>query len=68
MFRQFQMEGFVNMYVQQPSNDEKAIVFVSEDIETSPPVIGHARPTDPESGRFTERLKIAEPGKISSRI
>ena len=34
VFRQFHTEGFVNTYVQQPSADDKRIVFVSEAIET----------------------------------
>ena len=36
VFRQFHTEGFVNTYLQQPSADEKTIVFVSEAIENIP--------------------------------
>ena len=64
VFRQFHTEGFVNTYVQQPSADDKTIVFVSEAIENIP--TGYrARETytilSPDE--FTERFEIAEPGK-----
>ena len=36
VFRQFHTEGFVNTYAQQPSADNKTIVFVSEAIENIP--------------------------------
>lgn len=64
VFRQFHTEGFVNTYVQQPSADDKTIVFVSEAIENIP--AGYrARETYTILSRdeFTERFEIAEPGK-----
>ena len=64
VFRQFHTEGFVNTYVQQPSADDKAIVFMSEAIENIP--AGYrARETYTILSRdeFTERFEIAEPGK-----
>ena len=64
MFRQFHTEGFVNTYVQQPTGDDKTIVFVSEAIENIPPGY-RARETYTILNRdeFTERFEIAEPGK-----
>jgi hypothetical protein len=64
VFRQFHTEGFVNTYVQQPSADDRTIVFVSEAIENIP--AGYrARETytilSPDE--FTERFEIADPGK-----
>ena len=64
VFRQFHTEGFVNTCVQQPSADDKTIVFVSEAIENIP--AGYrARETytilSPDE--FTERFEIADPGK-----
>jgi hypothetical protein len=64
VFRQFHTEGFVNTYVQQPTADEKTIVFVTEAIENIP--AGYrARETYAILSRdeFTERFEIAEPGK-----
>src|SRR6186997_1509857 len=64
VFRQFHTEGFVNTYVQQPSTDDEAIVFVSEAIENIP--AGYrARETYTILSRdeFTERFEIAAPGK-----
>jgi hypothetical protein len=64
VFRQCHTEGFVNTYVQQPTNDDKTIVFVSEAIENIP--AGYrARETYTILSRdeFTERFEIAEPGK-----
>ena len=64
VFRQFHTEGFVNTYVQQPSADDKTIVFVSEATENIP--AGYrARETYRIVSRdeFTERFDIAEPGK-----
>jgi hypothetical protein len=64
VFRQFHAEGFVNTYVQQPTSDDKTIVFVSETIENIP--AGYrARETYTILSRdeFTERFDIAEPGK-----
>jgi hypothetical protein len=64
VFRQFHTEGFVNTYVQQPTSDDKTIVFVSEAIENIP--AGYrARETYTTLSRdeFIERFDIAEPGK-----
>ena len=64
VFRQFHTEGFVNTYVQQPTADDKTIVFVSEAIENIP--AGYrARETYTilSQDEFTERFEIAEPGK-----
>jgi hypothetical protein len=64
VFRQFHTEGFVNTYVQQPSADDKTILFVSEAIENIP--AGYrARETYTIVSRdeFIERFEIAEPGK-----
>ena len=64
VFRQFHTEGFVNTYVQQPTADDKTIVFVSEAIENSPSGY-RARETYTILSRdeFTERFDVAEPGK-----
>ena len=64
VFRQFHTEGFVNTYVQQPTSDDKTIVFVSEAIENIPPGY-RARETYTILSRdeFNERFEIAEPGK-----
>jgi hypothetical protein len=64
VFRQFHTEGFVNTYVQQPGNDERTIVFVTEAIENIPPGY-RARETYTVLSRdeFIERFEIAEPGK-----
>ena len=64
VFRQFHTEGFVNTDVQQPSADDKTLVFVSEAIENIP--AGYrARETYTILSRdeFSERFEIAEPGK-----
>jgi hypothetical protein len=64
VFRQFHTEGFVNTYVQEPTADDKKIVFVSEAIENIP--AGYrARETYTIVSRdeLTERFEIAEPGK-----
>jgi hypothetical protein len=64
VFRQFHTEGFVNTYVQQPTADDKTIVFVSEAIGNIP--AGYrAREiyTILSRDEFTERFEIAEPGK-----
>jgi hypothetical protein len=64
VFRQFHTEGFVNTYVQQPTNDDKKVVFVTEAIENIP--AGYrARETYTilNQDEFTERFEIAEPGK-----
>ena len=64
VFRQFHTEGFVNTYVQQPTSDDKKIVFVTEAIENIP--AGYrARETYTilNHDEFIERFEIAEPGK-----
>ena len=64
VFRQFHTEGFVNTYVQQPTNDDKKVVFVTEAIENIP--AGYrARETYTivNHDEFIERFEIAEPGK-----
>jgi hypothetical protein len=64
VFRQFHSEGFVNTYVQEPSNDEKTIVFVSEAIENIP-AGWRARETYTilNENEFRERFDLAEPGR-----
>jgi hypothetical protein len=64
VFRQFHTEGFVNTYVQQPSDDERTIVFVTEAIENIPPGY-RAREvyTILNRDEFIERFEIAEPGR-----
>jgi hypothetical protein len=64
VFRQFHTEGFVNTYVQEPSTDEKKLVFVTEAIENIPPGY-RARETYTilSQDEFTERFEVAEPGK-----
>lgn len=64
VFRQFHTEGFVNTYVQQPTSNDRTLLFVSEALENVP--AGYrARETYTIAGRdeFTERFEIAEPGK-----
>jgi hypothetical protein len=64
VFRQFHTEGFVNTFVQEPTTDERKIVFVTEAIENIP--AGYrARETYTilSHDEFTERFEIAEPGK-----
>ncbi len=64
VFRQFHTEGFVNTYVQEPTTDDKKIVFVTEAIENIP--AGYrAREsyTIWSADEFTERFEIAEPGR-----
>lgn len=64
VFRQFHTEGFVNTYVQEPTRDNKRLVFVTEAIENIP--AGYrARETYTILNRdeFTEQFEIAGPGK-----
>jgi hypothetical protein len=65
VFRQFNIEGFVNQYVMTSSSaDGKTIVFTSESIENIP--AGYrARETYKILGpdEFTEVFEIADPGK-----
>lgn len=64
VLRQFHTEGFVNTYVQEPSTDDKKIVFVSEAIENIP--AGYrARETYTIVSRdeVIERFEVAEPGR-----
>ena len=64
VFRQFHTEGFVNTYVQQPTADDKTIVFVSEAIENIPAGYRARETYSILSGdEFTERFEIAEPSK-----
>jgi hypothetical protein len=64
VFRQFHTEGFVNTYVQEPTNDEKTLVFVSEAIENIP-AGWRARETYTilNDNEFKERFELAEPGR-----
>jgi hypothetical protein len=65
VMRQFQVEGFVNQYVNtSTSADGKTIVFTSENIENIPAGF-RARETYKIMGpdEFTEVFEIAEPGK-----
>ena len=64
VFRQFHTEGFVNTYVQEPTDAENTIVFVSEGIENIP-AGWRARETYTISNdnEFTERFDLAEPGR-----
>jgi hypothetical protein len=64
VFRQFHTEGFVNTYVQEPTNDAKTIAFVTEAIENIP--AGYrAREmyTILNENEFIERFDLAGPGK-----
>lgn len=62
VFRQFHTEGFVNTYVQQPS-DGKTLVFVTQAIENIP-AGWRARETYTflSDDELTERFELAEPG------
>ena len=65
VFRQFNVEGFVNQYVMTSSSaDGKTIVFTSESIENIPAGF-RARETYKilDTDEFTEVFEIAEPGK-----
>jgi hypothetical protein len=64
VFRQFHTEGFVNIYVQEETNDTKKLVFVSESIENISPG-WRARETYLllNDNEFIERFELAEPGK-----
>lgn len=65
VFRQFHVEGFVNLYVMTSSSaDGKTIVFTSESIENIPAGF-RARETYKILGpdEFTEVFEIAEAGK-----
>jgi hypothetical protein len=64
VFRQFHTEGFVNTYVQESTNDDRKLVFVTEAIENIP--AGYrARETYiiVSHDEFIERFEVAEPGK-----
>ena len=63
VFRQFHTEGFVNTYVQQTTNDDRTIVFVSEAIENI--AAGwRARETYRFAGeQLVERFELAPPGR-----
>lgn len=64
VFRQFQIEGFVNEYLLESiSADGKTITFVTESIENIPAGWrGRETYTFTENG-FTEVFDLAEPGK-----
>jgi hypothetical protein len=63
MLRQFHVEGFVNHYVQEPTDAPATVVFVTVSIENIPPGF-RARETYRFIGpdEFTETFEIAEPG------
>jgi hypothetical protein len=64
VLRQFHVEGFVNQYVAESTDDPKVLRFVSESIENIPAGF-RARETyrivGPEE--FVETFELAEPGK-----
>jgi len=64
VLRQFHVEGFVNQYVAEPTDDPKTLRFVSESIENIPPGF-RARETYRIVGpdEFVETFEMAEPGK-----
>jgi hypothetical protein len=65
VYRQANVEGFVNTYVSDPVTlESKTIVFTTESIENIPPG-WRARETYLVTGpdTFVERFELAEPGK-----
>ena len=64
VLRQFHVEGFVNQYVAEPTDDAKVLRFVSESIENIPAGF-RARETYRIVGpdEFSETFEMAEPGK-----
>jgi hypothetical protein len=64
VFRQFHIEGFVNQYVDEPSDTPGQVVFTSEAIENIPPGF-RARETYILKGpdELEEIFELAEPGK-----
>jgi len=64
VLRQFHVEGFVNQFVMNSSDEGKTIVFTSESIENIPSGF-RARETYKIVGpdEFQEVFEIAEPGK-----
>lgn len=64
VLRQFHIEGFVNQYVAEPTDDPSLLRFVSESIENIPPGF-RARETYRIVGpdEFIETFEMAEPGK-----
>ena len=64
VLRQFHVEGFVNQFVMNSSDEGKTIVFTSESIENIPSGF-RARETYKIVGadEFIEIFEIAEPGK-----
>ena len=64
VLRQFHVEGFVNQYVAEPTDDPKVLRFVSESIENIPAGF-RARETYRIVGpdEFIETFEMAEPGK-----
>jgi hypothetical protein len=63
VLRQFHTEGFVNTYVEEPADDPRTIVFVSEAIENIPSG-WRARETYTivNEDEFKERFDLARPG------
>jgi hypothetical protein len=64
VFRQFHVEGFVNQYVEEPGESDKALVFVTEAIENIP-AGWRARETYTflAPDELEEVFELAEPGK-----
>ena len=64
VLRQFHVEGFVNQFVMNSSDEGKTIVFTSESIENIPAGF-RARETYKivSANEFIEIFEIAEPGK-----
>ena len=76
VFRQFHTEGFVNTYVQQPSTDDKAFVFVSEDIENIPAgyraretytILSRDEFTERSRSRNRQRFRVVLRGALEAR-
>lgn len=64
VFRQFQIEGFVNQYVLESiSADGKTIVFVTESIENIPPGWRGRETYTVSATELTEDFDLAEPNK-----
>jgi len=64
VFRQFQIEGFVNEYrLESISSDHKTLVFVSESIENIPAGWRARETYIIEDQGITEEFDLAEPGK-----
>ena len=69
MFRQFHAAGFVLTDVQQPTSDDRTIVFVTEAIENiAAGYRAHETYTILSRDEFTERFELGDRGKTSSCI